>query len=130
MAETKVFEIRDFATFMVGVATKLDTADKDDPDNNEGYLLARVGFKKGMLYPVVLYIPTFKEAQCDPNAWSDRRTVPNAHKYIMEHWDELETGDLVDVRVALEEENEPCESERIQWLNWLMNHPETQLPTS
>jgi hypothetical protein len=131
MIESKVFEIRDHATFMVGVATKLDTADREDPDCNEGYLLSRIGYKPGCFYPVVLYIETFaKTAHADYNAWSDKRAIPTAHKFITEHWDELESGDVVDVRFILEETNKPCESERTQWLNWIMDHPETQLPTT
>ena len=120
--ETKVFEIRDIGTFMVGVATKLDEADPDDPDDNTGYLLSRYGFKRGMPHPVLLYLPSFKQAELDPiYGWNDKRTVPTAHKYIEANWAQLKSGDIVDVRFILGETDEPCESERVQWLNYISN---------
>lgn len=117
MLKTKVFEIRDHGTFMVGVATKLTEADPKDPDDNTGWLLSNIGYKPDTPYPVLLYIPTMKRAETD-YAWawgSDKRTLPNAHQFITEHWDEVESGDVIDVRVALGETDTPCQSERYHY---------------
>ncbi len=48
----------------------------------------------------------------DPNHWGGR-TFPTAHNYIIEHWDELIDGDVVDVQFILGETTEPKKSERI-----------------
>jgi hypothetical protein len=39
--------------------------------------------------------------------------MPEAHKYIIEHWYDLKTGDVVDVEFALGESEKPKLSERI-----------------
>ena len=46
----------------------------------------------------------------DPYAWGSR-TYPVAHKYIIEHWDELEDGSVVDVSYILGETTAPKVSE-------------------
>jgi hypothetical protein len=33
---------------------------------------------------------------CDPYKWGPSRTRGRCHDYIIEHWDELESGDVVD----------------------------------
>ena len=46
----------------------------------------------------------------DPYVWGGR-TYPVAHKYIYEHWDELEDGSVVDVQFILGERATPKVSE-------------------
>jgi hypothetical protein len=40
------------------------------------------------------------------------RTFPVGHNWIIEHWDELRHGDVVDVRFILGETVAPCKPER------------------
>jgi hypothetical protein len=60
-----------------------------------------------------------KEATNDPYEWSDHRlnmgprTLPVAHNYIIEHWEHLSDGDVVDVEWILGETSSPKQSERL-----------------
>ena len=47
------------------------------------------------------------QAHYDPYDWPHGRTMHVAHEYIVNHWGELETGDVVDVQFILGETNEP-----------------------
>ncbi len=47
----------------------------------------------------------------DPFQWSGR-TYPVAHKFIIEHWNELRDGSVVDVQFILGETTAPKVSER------------------
>lgn len=111
--ETKVFELRDKATFIPIIASLM----KSD-DERERWLLRRagyspIGFPKGVpeTYLVLISRLDGGESQYDPYDWCGR-TFPNAHKYIEENWSRLASGDLVDVQVILGEQSAPCESER------------------
>ena len=42
-----------------------------------------------------------------------RRTMPTAHKWIIENWDELEHGQVVDVEFILGIASEPKIAERL-----------------
>ena len=54
-----------------------------------------------------------RNATYDPFAWgSDTRTYQVAHQYIIDHFDELESGAVVDVEFILKETTEPKKSER------------------
>lgn len=49
----------------------------------------------------------------DPYAWGQNpRTKYVAHKYIIENWDKLSTGDVVYVETILGERDTPKVSER------------------
>lgn len=48
----------------------------------------------------------------DPYGWGGR-TYPVAHNYIIEHWDELRDGDVIDVSFILGETKSPKISERV-----------------
>jgi len=48
----------------------------------------------------------------DPERWGTERTKLISHKYICEHWDELKSGDVVDVEYILGIRDEPKTSER------------------
>lgn len=49
----------------------------------------------------------------DPHHWRGR-TFPVAHAWIIEHWDELSDGDVVDVQFILGETTKPKISERLE----------------
>ncbi len=95
--EIKMFEIRDRATFLSVTAIKLGTSTNT---KREDYLLRRMGFN---LYGSDIQINSFKGCtHTDLYEWNDR-TYQNAHKYIEDHWVELETGDVIDVEFILGE---------------------------
>jgi hypothetical protein len=49
----------------------------------------------------------------DPYGWGGR-TRPVAHKYIIEHWNELRDGHVIDVQFILGETKAPKKSERFR----------------
>lgn len=56
---------------------------------------------------------TSPEAQYDVHAWpGDHRTMPTAHQYIIDNWDNLESGALIDVEHILGLREAPKQSEQ------------------
>lgn len=112
--EVKLFEVRDRATFMPVMAVKLATRDE-----REAYLLGRAGYAREAVEGtadvepyVILVTLVAVEAEYDPFQWSTRaRTLPAAHQHIIAHWDELKSGDVVDVEYVLGETQAPKVSE-------------------
>ncbi len=107
---TKMFEVRDRATFIPVMATKMLGT-----NNENGYLVGRCGF--GVEFPLVT-VTRFHpcESQYDPYKWCDgSRTMFEAHQYIQKNFDALNDGDVVDVEYILGETSEPKKSERIEW---------------
>lgn len=87
----KLIEIRDRATFIPAMAIQVS--------GDDGYLMRRAGFESPMIYLVAL---ATERACYDPYNWGNR-TMANAHNYIVEHWEELLDGDVVDVEFILGE---------------------------
>lgn len=104
--ETKVFEVRDEATNIPMLAVLCVCQEP----GRERAILRRAGY---LADPgpdaCVLMTPLYggKKAEYDEYAWGDR-TFSAAHGYIIDHWDELNSGDLIDVRVVLGEADKPC----------------------
>lgn len=97
---TKFVEIRDRGTFVPALAFSIEGADH--------YLARRAGFGDRMIYLVVL---NGEKATYDPYHW-DNRTYRVAHHWLSEHWDEIESGAVVDVEFILGERSEPKRSEQ------------------
>lgn len=110
--KTKCLEIRDRHTFLPVICIK-PVAENED----QRYLLRRDGYSLQADDPIIIMI----DAHCrgvnyDPYKWDrDTRTKPVAHKFIMEHWDELADGDVVDVEFILGETATKKQSERKGW---------------
>lgn len=102
---TKVFEVRDEITHIGVMATKMvgETPDED-------YEVERCGFGRGSNLVIVtkMYEP---ESQHDAYNWPSR-TMKHAHLYIEQHFDELKSGDVIDVQYILGESDAPCKSDR------------------
>lgn len=115
MLETKLFEIRDDATFIPAIATRLSRDRKSDPESH--WLIGAAGYGN----PGCVFLAALAKgpAAYDPYAWLDRSnsndTMHFAHLYIQEHWDELPDGAVVDARVQKGEATEHCESDRKHW---------------
>jgi len=107
----KTIEIRDAATFVPALAVRL--APESEADR---YLFARAGYgttpaAQGEYVVLVLINGGQGRATCDPYDWSNR-TYQVAHMWLIEHFDEIESGAVVDVEFILGARAEPKVSER------------------
>lgn len=99
--QNKLFEVRDRATFIPVMAIHIDGNCTDQED----WLLRRSGYGKSedRDYVYLIHLQT-GEGQYDPYKWGRcSRTLHEAHKYIIAHFDELQTGDVIDVEFILGE---------------------------
>ena len=107
----KMLEIRDRATFIPAMAIRLCPACEADRR-----LLARAGFttEAETQAEYVLLLRFNPEAmQYDPYKWvpSGSRTMTVAHRHILQHFDDLRDGAVVDVEYLLGESLVPKVSE-------------------
>ncbi len=108
---TKVLEVRDRATFMPVVCTEMITHDP-----KEHYLLRRLGFDSNRCIQVTWV--DGHSSTYDPYRWgSNPRTLQVAHNYIRDNWDNIESGDVIDVEFILGEATVKKESERIDLIS-------------
>ncbi|MCA1799907.1 MAG: hypothetical protein LC687_00310 [Actinobacteria bacterium] len=108
MLDVKMFEVRDAATFIPVMATKLNVVS----DSQEDWLLHRGGFAKFEQY--ILYTSLVGhnyKTFYDPFDHTSR-THHYAHLYIHEHWGELGSGDVIDVEFIMKQTERPKTSER------------------
>ena len=107
--KAKALEIRDEGTFIPALAVDMNP---DDPAQR--YLLRRVGYAcDGRSNILLTRLCGDGEASNDPYSWGGR-TWPVAHHWIIDHWDELNDGDVVDVSFILGETKQPKISERFE----------------
>jgi hypothetical protein len=108
----KVLEIRDRATYIPVIAVRLE------PHNeHERYLLATAGYGTNPAEQAAFVLVSringgHCETNVDPHAWTGR-TMPVAHRYIEQHFDELQPFDVVDVENILGETVSPKVSEAL-----------------
>lgn len=109
--ETKILEIRDEGTCIPVLCIQMASTDLI-----QHYYLRRAGYPEDGSSIMVMFLSNGK-ATNDPYEWQDlkqgARTMPNAHHYILDHWYDLEDGDVVDVQHILGETSEPKVSERL-----------------
>lgn len=121
-------EIRDKMTFIPALAVRLNPFVQ--PGISDGFekigrlvestkrncwLLSRAGFgvdpdEQGRYILLVDVRGGSGRAHCDPCEWGGR-TFPVAHQWLIEHWDEFESGGVVDVEFILGETEQPKRSE-------------------
>lgn len=114
--QVKLFEIRDRMTFIPVVCVRFDWAEETDafPDAQrpypaERYLIRRCGY--GPRPEIIMTkLAGGEVAHYDPHAWGGR-TLNNAHLHISDHWNELESGQVIDVEFILGETTQPKQSE-------------------
>ena len=107
--KVKIIEIRDEATSIAALCVDMN------PDNDvQRWYLRRYGFSCDGRPNVAITRVNLGGGDItnDPYGWSGL-TWRTINHYIIEHWDELEDGSVVDVRVILGEAAEPAESERL-----------------
>lgn len=100
----KIFEVRDEGTHIPVFALSTEAAPGQE------YGLERAGFRSGDAV-ILGYLDGERESSADPYFWGGR-TMPTAHHYITEHFNEMRDGDVVDVRFLLGEAAAPCRSDR------------------
>ena len=111
--KTKLFEVRDEGTFLPVVAIQCEPANE-----RETYLLARCGYgRQPSEFVLLARLNADTELRYDPERWGGR-TMPAAHQYILDHWDELQTGDVVDVQYILGEAKTPKKSAQLTVPGW------------
>lgn len=107
----KYLEIRDRATFVPAMAVQLGS-----DHEREQYLLRRAGWSRaaaeGNECRIMLYPMTGPRAHTDPYDWGGR-TFPIAHNYIIENWDSIIPGEVIDVEYILGETDTKKLSESI-----------------
>tara|TARA_Y100000310_G_scaffold335716_1_gene418464 strand:+ start:2147 stop:2482 length:336 start_codon:yes stop_codon:yes gene_type:complete len=96
--QIKMIEIRDHATCIPAMAILMSAEDEI-----QMRFFGRVGFSGNS--GIILMRLNDQEAHSDPYDWPQNpRTMRAAHAYLIGHWDELSSGDVVDARVQLGEE--------------------------
>lgn len=107
-------EIRDEGTFIAMLAVDMNPGyELNDSSRAQQYLLRRCGYPCD-LKPNILITKLAgdgSKASNDPYSWGDR-TMAVAHRFIIEHWEKLKDGDVVDVEWILGETTSPKVSER------------------
>jgi len=107
MLETKTIEIRDRGTFIPAMATLMLTTNA-----NDFYLIRRAGY--GIGRSVILCNINDGRSQNDAYNWGvNPRTMFVVHQWLERHWDDIESGDVVDVEYILGERTTKKVSERL-----------------
>ena len=111
-SKMKLFEIRDKCTFMPFMAFKMYSEIEQ-----ERWLMGRAGYgrtpseHKQYIFFAPIDGSVFSKIAFDWSDWGDR-TRARAHRFIEEHFDELESGAVIDVEFILGESAAPKISER------------------
>lgn len=97
----KLLEVRDERTMFILLCVDMN------PDTQYQYCaLRRYGYPCDVRPNIMItHLNGGKKANNDPYFWGDR-TYATAHHYIIEHWNELVEGDVVDVSFILGETKE------------------------
>ena len=106
----KILEVRDEGTMFGLLCVDMN------PDNEaQRYFLRRVGYPcDGRPNIAITHLSANgRPFWNDPWGWKDR-TYKVAHTYIIEHWGELQDGDVVDVAYILGETTTKKISERFE----------------
>ena len=108
MPNMLILEVRDAATFIPVIAIRT-TSDNDQ----EAWLMRACGWAKEGNDVMLLRADGTGEIKRSPfDHPVGARTMPVAHRYIADHWDELNPGDIVDVEFILGLSDTPKQSER------------------
>jgi hypothetical protein len=116
---TKILEIRDEGTYFAVLAVNMNPGPAVPDDYSDYgarlYHLRRVGYPcDGRPNIGITHLSADgKPFWNDPYGWGGR-TYPVAHNYIIENWETLRDGDVIDVRYILHEVDKPATSERFE----------------
>jgi hypothetical protein len=106
----KTVEIRDAGTMIPALAIRLVPVTEQDR-----YLLGRAGYGTSAVaqsaYVILARLSGgYGYATCDPHDW-DTMTMISAHHWLIEHFDEIESGAVVDVEFISGKTSAPKTSE-------------------
>ena len=112
--KAKVLEIRDSMTHVPALAIQMLA----DDEVQEYYVHERCGYSRDGSSIVLMKLSDCRATNYPPDwpAMDSCRTLPVAHKYILDHFDELEDGDVVDVEFILGETEVKKTSERLTFI--------------
>jgi len=109
--EIKLIEVRDCATFVPMLAIR-----PSPRSEAERYLLARCGYGRSPADQgeyILLARLDGGPLRYDPYGWEHpARTFQQSHFWLQDHWDEIKSGDVLDVEFILCETTSPKVSER------------------
>jgi hypothetical protein len=111
---TKTFEIRDRGTFIPALAIRLDPV-----DDRDRWLLGRAGFgttPEAQSTYVILHHLQSDQGTYDVFRHNPARTMRVAHQHIIENFDSLPNGAVIDVEYILGERETPKETEQLEIL--------------
>lgn len=114
--QVKALGLRDDSTFIPVLAVDMNPPTAGEL-NYEAvhYLLKRCGYAcDGRPNIILTRLSGDGQATNDPYGWRSGRTFPVAHKWIIENWDRLMDGDVVDVEFILGERDTPKASVRMK----------------
>jgi hypothetical protein len=119
----KTVELRDRGTFVPALAIKLTPTNEADR-----YLLSRAGYgltpERQSTYVMLCGLDGgLERITCDPFDWGDNATRHFAHLWLIEHFDEIESGAVVDAEFIRGESKSPKVTEAIE-------HPGTKFLTA
>ena len=107
--KTTMIEIRDRITYIPAFAIKMTGESKEEKN-----LLSRAGYSLSNPSILLCRIDT-GEAHHDSYVWGQSiRTMSVAHLFIQKNFDEINSGDVVDVEYILGESDKPKCSESFQ----------------
>jgi len=112
----KTIEIRDDGTMIPALAVKLTPACEADR-----YLLARAGYgvtpeRQGKYVLLIRITGGSGQSECDSSEWGDGAgTMSVAHQWLIDHFDEIGSGAVVDVEYILGETAAPKRSGAEAW---------------
>ncbi len=97
----KLVELRDRGTCVPALALRMFAS-----DDIQRRFFERCGYPsphycQGLTAVILMHLGD-QRANSDPYGWDDR-TMAVAHEYLLEHWDEVLDGGVLDVRVLLGE---------------------------
>jgi hypothetical protein len=114
--QVKLLELRDEGMFIPLLAIDMNPNIHLYRGINEEqrYLLRRCGYPCDLTPNIAITRLSCDGQPCsnDPYQWGGR-TFPVAHRYIIEHWNDLKDGDVVDVEYILGETKKIKISERL-----------------
>lgn len=135
MIDIKMIEIRDSMTCTAAFAVRFIGAASEQ----ERWLLHKMGWGNeqidgvvrsniinGMIYqekasnihPTYLIDPNYGRCNYCPDDWGiEGNTFEVVHDYLIEHWDEVRSGDVVDVEFILKKTDKPKISDRFSSLS-------------
>lgn len=103
----RLIEIRDRGTFIPAAAICVAPVNE-----SQRYLARRAGFGPEGGHIILMRLSD-QEAHADPHDWKkDTRTMPAAHKYVLQNFKSVADGDVIDVEFILGEKPSPKASER------------------